>query len=110
MSYLYEIPNSTLGIDNILVSTQSAVHIFIPMVLFFIWGVVFISGILGQKKRSNYVDTPMWAVLASITTLMIALPMTLIAGLIQLEWLVIIVILTIMSGFWLFMDKNRSEV
>lgn len=110
MTYLYETPNSTIGIDNILVGTQASVHVFIPMVLFFIWGVIFMSGIIGQRKRSNYVDTPMWAVLASITTLMIALPMTLISGLIQLEWLVIIVIITIMSGLWLFLDKNRSEV
>jgi len=52
----------------------------------------------------------MWSTLASITTLMVALPMTLIAGLIQLEWLVVIVIMTIISGLWLFLDKNRSEV
>jgi len=110
MAYLYDVPNATEGIDNILVTTQASVHIFIPMVLFFIWGVIFMSGVLGQKKRSSYVDTPMWSTLASITILMVALPMTLIAGLIQLEWLVVIVIITIISGLWLFLDKNRSEV
>jgi len=51
MAYLYDVPNATEGIDNILVTTQASVHIFIPMVLFFIWGVIFMSGVLGQKKR-----------------------------------------------------------
>lgn len=110
MSYLYEVPNSTIGIDQMLVSTQSSISIFIPMILFFVWGLIFLGGIIGQRKRSNYVDTPMWSTLASLTTLMIALPLSIISGLIQLEWLVLIVIMTIMSGFWLFMDKNRSEV
>jgi len=110
MTYLYEIPNSTLGVDQILVQTQASIHVFIPMILLFVWGTIFMSGILGQRRRSTYVDTPMWATLSSITTLMIALPLTLIFGLIQLEWLVLIITITICSGLWLFIDKNRSEM
>jgi len=110
MSYLYNVPNYTAGIDQVLVQTQESINIFIPMFLFFIWCMIFLGGIMAQKRRSVYIDSPVWATLSSIVTLIIALPLTLVVGLVQLEWLVIIVIMTMLSGLWLFLDKNRSEV
>ena len=106
----YDIPNLTGGIDDVLVDVAGTVNIFTPMFLLFIFSVVFIGGVISQKRRTGTGDMPMWATIASISTLMVALPLTLISGLIQLEILVIVVVITIFSGLWLFMDKNKNEV
>jgi len=112
MSYLYEIPNMTAGtgLDETLVSTQASVPVFIPMFLLFVFGFVLISGIIQQNRRNGSADFSMWTVLASICTLLVALPMTLIAGLLSLDWLVILVIVNIFAGLWFFMDRNKNEV
>jgi len=107
---IYEAPNLTSGIDDAIVDVVTEVSVFTPMLLLFIFGVVFIGGMISQRKRTGFADMPMWATIASISTLMIALPLSLTAGLIQLEALAIVVAITLMSGFWLFWDKNRNEV
>ena len=76
----------------------------------FIFGVIFIGGILSQKRRTGYADVPMWAVTASLGTMTAALPMTLKEGIVNLPTLVILVAITLLSGLWLFLDKNRNEV
>jgi hypothetical protein len=110
MTYIYEAPNLTGGIDNAFVDLSGTVPTFMPMFLLFVFGIVFISGMSAQKRKNGYVDVPMWSTLASISTLMITLSLTLIAGLIQIEVLSVVVAVTILSGAWLFLDKNRNEV
>lgn len=107
---LYDAPNLTSGMDTAIVETVEAVSIFTPMFLLFIFAVVFIGGMVSQRRRTGLGDMPMWATIASLSTLMVSLPLTLTSGLIQLDYLVIIVVITIFSGFWLFMDRNRMEV
>lgn len=109
MANVYTFPNATTGIDDVLVQTATAVDIFIPMLLFFIYMVVFLGGIISQRRTTGRGDAPMWALMASITILLLALIMTLVAGLIQIEVLAIIGAVTIMTGLWFFMDKNRYE-
>jgi len=100
-THIFEEPNLTGGIDTAIISTASSVSVF---------GVVFIGGITAQKRRIGTADIPMWITMASISTLMIALPMTLTEGLIDIITLSIIVAITIASGFWLFLDRNRNEI
>ena len=107
---LYETPNITTGLDAIVVDIVEEVPIFIPMFLFFIFGVIFIGGVISQKKRSGRSDVPMWAVISSTSVLMISMILTLTAGLIQMETLVIVIVVTIFSGLWFFLDKNRYEM
>ena len=107
---LYTPPNLTGGIDDAIVDTARTIHIFIPMFLVFVWGLVFIGGLVSQRRRTGYSDVPMWATIAGLSTIMVSLPLTLISGLLQLETLVIITVVTIFSGFWLFFDRNRNEV
>lgn len=109
MSYLYNFPNATTGIDDALVQTASEVNVFVPMVLVFIFAVVFIGGITTQRRTTGRGDAPMWALLGSVTTLLLALVMTLVQGLIQVQVLAIVGAVTILSGLWFFMDKNRYE-
>jgi len=110
MAYTYQQPNLSAGIDDVLVDIATTVNIFVPMLLLFIFSVVLIGGVISQKRREGVGDFPMWATMASISTLMVALPLTLTTGMIQLEYLVILVVITLFSGFWLFTDRNRNEM
>jgi len=107
---LYNISNNTGGIDSILVDTMASVNAFIPLTLLFTFFVVFLGGVGRQKARTGTADFPMWAVVASISTLILSLIMTLVEGLIRLEWLSIIIVITIFSGVWLFLDKKNGEM
>tara|TARA_R100001530_G_scaffold119075_1_gene86221 strand:+ start:352 stop:681 length:330 start_codon:yes stop_codon:yes gene_type:complete len=106
---LYDAPNLTGGIDNTLVEITREVPSFLIGFLMFIWGFVFMGGMASQTKRRGYADPAMWAVMASISTLMVTLVLSLTAGLINLEVLGIVVAITIMSGLWFFLSKGRGE-
>jgi len=110
MAYLYEVPNITSGIDDILVGTVTAVPSFMPLFLFFIFGVVWVGGILSQYKRSGISDVPFWSVTASVIVFIISLILTLRQGLIQVEVLSVVTIITILTGFWFFIDRNKNEI
>lgn len=111
---IFNIPNITsagtdTGIDDFIILTIAEVPIFTPMFLLFVFGIVLIGGITAQKRRSATVDLPMWVTMASLSTFMISLPLTLVAGLIDIFTLSIVVSVTLMSGIWLFLDRNRRE-
>ena len=111
MAYLYDLPNSTEGIDAIMLQMTSGSFSFIvPMFLFFTFLVVFIGGITRQKTKVGTSDYSAWAVLASISTLLIALLFSITAGYIELTVLVLVVALTIGSGIWFFFDRKPSEM
>jgi hypothetical protein len=64
-----------------------------------------------QKARTGSADFPMWSVIASMSTLMIALILSVTTkSLINIDWLVITVVVTIFSGVWFFLDHKQSEV
>lgn len=111
LSYLYELPNSTSGIDNIVSQmTSGSFYWVVPLILFFTFMIIFIGGITRQKMRTGTADYSVWAVLGSIATLLIALLFSVSAGYIRLDWLVIVVVLTIFSGIWFFLDRKVTEV
>ena len=107
---LYALPNSTEGLDQILIQTATAVPGLIPLLLVFTYFVVFLGGSHRQLTRSGFADYPMWSVVASISMFMIALIMSVVEGLIRLDWLAIVIVITIFSAVWLFLDRKQSEV
>jgi len=107
---LYDLPNATSGIDAMVVQTLTSVPSFTPLLLFFVFFLVFLTGTARQKARTGNADFPQWSVVASISTLMVALILSTITGLIQLDYLVIVVVVTIFSGVWFFLDQKQSEV
>jgi len=110
MEYTFDMPNLTTGIDDTLVDVATTVPSFLIGTLLFVWSFVFLAGMAAQNKRRGSADAPMWATMASISTLMITLVLTLKAGLIGLDILGIVVAVTIMSGLWLFLSKGRGEL
>ena len=108
--YIYDLPNSTSGIDTIATQTITAVPAFTPLFLLFIFFLVFIGGSSRQKAKTGTADFPLWSVIAGISALMIALLMSTITGIIQLQYLIITVVITIFCGVWFFLDRRPSEV
>ena len=108
--YLYNMPNMSNGMDNALTGLAGEVSIFIPMFLVFVWLVIFLSGTQAQKRRTMTADMPMWATLSSIATLMITLALTLASNLVSIFTLSLVVIVNIICGAWLFLDKTNREV
>ena len=95
------------GIDEILGEVTSAVPIFTPFFLFFVFCVIFITGYRKQKQGPGIGDAPQWATIAGVVTTMVALILSTRTGLIDLPILVITIVITIFCGVWLFMSKDR---
>ena len=110
MAYLYNLPNSTAGMDAIAIQTINIFPAFTPIILFFTFLVVFIGGITRQKIRTGTADYSAWAIIASMATLLPALLFSVSAGFIRLDWLIIVVTLNILSAIWFFLDKKTSEI
>ena len=107
---LYTLPNGTTSFDEILVDTITAVPGFTPMILVFVFFVVWLGGIARQKLRTGTSDYAMWCVVASLSTFMVTLIMTIIEGLIKIDWLVVVIVVNIFAGFWLFASRRASEI
>ena len=110
LDYLYTLPNSTEGMDTILKETITVVPFLTPMILFFIFTVVFLGGISRQKLRTGQPDYPSWAIIASMATLLPALILSVNDGFIELTWLLVIVSLNLLSAVWFFLDRKVSEI
>ena len=110
MSYLYDLPNATSGIDAIMVQTINIFPALTPLILVFVFLVVFLGGITRQRMRSGTADYSAWAIVASLATLLPALIFSVQVGYIRLDWLVIVISLNILSAIWFFFDRKASEV
>ena len=106
----YDVPNFTTGVDGVLVDVVQQVPSFIGAFLFFVWALVFLGGTASQKARSGWADSPMWAVMASISTVMLTIILSLTAGLMDTLTFGIVIGVTIFSSIWLFMSRGRGEV
>ena len=105
----YAIPSgNTTGIDNMIVDVVTAVPIFVPSLLLFIYFVVFLTGFRKQSERSSTGgDMPLWGTIAGIVTSIVALILSTREGLITLPILVMPIVITIVSAIWLFASKDR---
>jgi hypothetical protein len=108
MDYLYTLPNNTTGMDDILVQSALAMHSIIPLFLMFIFFTIWVGGIWRQSIKTGAVDPSLWCVIASISTFLVALLMSVVEGLIPLPSLIIITVVTIFSGVWFFLDRGNQ--
>ena len=107
--YLFNIPNISEGYDSAITQTAVAVPSLISWFLFFVFGTVFLSGMIEQKRRLGYSDVPFWAITASLATFVVTLPLTLTEGIIQIETFGIVIAVTLVCGIWFFFDRGRNE-
>lgn len=107
--YLYTLPNATTGVDDILVQTQDAIPSFVPLLLFFVFLVVFLGGIVRQKSRTGTADYPIWALMGCLSVFFVTLLMSVIQGLIDIALLGIVIFLTIFCAVWFLLDRRPQE-
>jgi uncharacterized membrane protein YhdT len=107
---IYNLPNQTRGMDETLVEVIATVGAFIPGLLLFVFGFILITGLFAQKKRTGYADMPMWLTMASFSTLLVTLILTMKEGLVNLTTLGIVISITLFSGLWLFLSRGRGEI
>lgn len=106
---IYQQPNLTGGIDTNLVQIVGQVPGYTVGLLVFVWGLIFLAGSGEQKRRTGYADMPMWATMASLSTMAVSLLLTMRAGLIDGLTLGVVIGVTVLSGVWLFLSKGRGE-
>jgi len=105
---IYNLTNATAP-DEILIGISTSVPVLPIMILVFVWFFVFLGGSQKQSSRYGYADAPQWAVLASLSILLLGLVMTITAGMIGLPILIIIVSVNILTAIWFFMSRGRME-
>ena len=110
MTYTYSVPNLSGGIDPVIKGISTSVPPFIPMFLVFVYGIITLGGFIAQKNRTGYGDFPMWSTLGGLGTLLVALPLSISAGIINTITLTIVVLVTLISGIWLFLERGKNEI
>lgn len=105
LDYLYTLPNTTEGYDQILIDTAVQVPSVVPLMLTFIFFFVFLGGSLRQKDKTGEGDFSMWSVVASISVLIVALILSIPEGLMNGEWMFLVILLNIFCAIWFFLDK-----
>mgnify|MGYP000509871196 CR=1 FL=1 len=110
MAHLYELPNSTAGMDNIIIEVINITPALSPMLLLFVFFTVTLGGIVRQTFKTGSADYPLWATIGAMSMFLVAMIMSITAGLIRLDWLVIVVVITIFCGVWLFLSRRGSEI
>lgn len=107
--YLFDMPNST-SVDTIATQTVTAIPGLVPMILLFVFMVIFIGGIVRQKARTGTADYPLWATIGGISQFMVALLFSVSSGFLNLDWLVISFVVTVFCGVWLFISERQGEL
>ena len=110
LQHLYELPNTTAQLDQIVIDTITIIPGFMEMLLLFIFGVIFLGGVTRQNFKTGSADYPMWATIGSISILLVSLIATIQSGFLNITSFIIVVVLTIFCGVWLFLDRKSSEL
>ena len=105
---LYTLPNQTTP-DGILLGISEQVPAFPIMSLILVWFIIFIGGSKRQSDKTGMSDMPQWGLLASVTVLVLGLLMTITAGIISLQTLIIIVAINILTATWYFLSRGRFD-
>lgn len=105
---LYNLTNATTP-DGILIGLSQAVPALPIMLLVSVWLITFIGGVSRQSAKLGYADSSQWAVVSSLGTLLLALIMTVSAGIITINILAYVLAITILSAVWFFLSQGRFE-
>jgi len=105
---IYNAPNiSGNGIDGALSGISQSVSVFVPMLLTFIFFVVFITGYKKQRETTGFADAPLWGTIAGVITSITALLLSMGEGIINLPTLIPTIVITLAFGIWLFSSRDR---
>ena len=110
MSYLYNLPNNTTNMNQIVVDTVTTLPLLSPVILLVVFFVIALGGMSRQRWKTGRADSILWLTIASISTLIVTLIMSVVEGMINLLTLSIVISMTILFGVWFFLDRKASEI
>jgi len=109
MANLYTFPNMTAGPDNVLIGLSAEIPLIMPIFLLSMYMIIFIGGNISQARLRGYADPALWSLTGLMTVFLMALLMSLTAGIINPIVLSVIVSLLIINGLWFFLSRGRFE-
>lgn len=109
MAYIYNFPNGTTP-DTIVPQIITGVPILSSGLLVLVFFVVFLGGISRQKAKGFQADYAMWGTVAGISTFMVSLIEGVASGFVSLTTTIVVLVVTLGFGLWLFLDKRAMEV
>ena len=95
------------GLDQMFVYAADVVPIFIPLFLFSFFIIITLASYFSSKRLSNDGDLAASFVVAGFATVILALVMSLIPGLIPTTYVVIIIAITVLGILFLFFSRRR---
>ena len=98
--------NTTSGMHKVWVYASTTVDIFTPMVLFVFFMIVLLASYFSQKRSEGRGDFITSFAAAGFSTFLVALAMTLVAGIINLSTLVVCFVVAIISALALLISKS----
>lgn len=107
MTNLFTFPNMTNGVDDLLIDLSAEVIAFPIMLLFSVFIIIFIGGMVAQGRKDGYVDPPIWSTIAFLTVTLMTLIMSVATGIINPIILSIVLGGTLFSGLWLMLSRGR---
>lgn len=99
--------NFTEGLDQLFFYTASQVPIFLPMVLFGLFMVVMLGGFFTQQRQTGKGDITMWMAIGGYITTGAAFILSLIEGLLSLQTVIIILVITIFLTTLYLLSRDR---
>ena len=106
---LYSLPNSTAGLDGILIEVISQVPSLMVAMDLFVYFFVFLTGMSLQKASSGNSDAPMWSTLGATSTVFLNLILSMATGVVNPLALGVSITVALFSGLWLFLSSGRFE-
>lgn len=99
--------NTTEGLHILFVYVNDVVPIFIPGILFASFMIIVMSSFFLQKRDTGTGDLPASFLVAGFSTTVAALLMTLIPGLINTTYVIIVFSVTIIGALWTYFTRDR---
>jgi len=98
---------NTSGLDSVIVGVATAVPIFIPALLMFIFFIIAITGYMKQRQE-GYADISQWCVVSGIVTSIVALILSMVPNVINISTLISTIVITIAFGIWFISSGDRQ--
>ena len=99
--------NFTEGLDQLFFYVASEVPIFIPMILFALFIVIMLGGFFSQQRQGGRGDFLMWGAIAGYITTGAAYILSLISGLISLQTVIIVLVITVVMNAFYLLSRDR---
>ena len=104
----WTLPGNLTDPVDILVNTSTQVPILFPGIILLVFGVIIIAGAYSQERKTGKSNISMWFAVSSLITTTASLFLFLIDGLVPLEFMMIMMGITLFSVIYFFFNTSRN--